>query len=143
MNEFVDPTLVLPEQPLSIIGIDGYETFCIDKHTIGIRPKWISVSESLPEEYEYVLVCAKMKGTNEPSPISIARIEATTWNLLFENKACACGDLNWTIETKWITHWMPLPKFQICSITTHIADIAPIECPFKFPKDLLTRYKKE
>ena len=73
---------------------------------------WIEVKDSLPKNYEYVLVYAKMPGTNEPCPISIARYEVDRWKLLFEgeNNAIACGDLTWEIEADEITHWHEIPK---------------------------------
>jgi hypothetical protein len=75
---------------------------------------WISVKDSLPANFDYVLVYAQMSGTDEPCPMSIARYEADKWEILFEKcsneAACACGDLTWHIDAGDITHWKPLPK---------------------------------
>ena len=75
--------------------------------------EWISVTVRLPDPYEYVLVYAKMKGTGEPCPISIARQYASTWEMLShedQSNAVACGDLTWYMSEDEITHWMPLPS---------------------------------
>ncbi len=97
-------------------GLDGYETFVIDSHTVGIRPKWISVKERLPDFYDYVLVLADNPGTNEPKPISIARvrIQDEKWEFC-EGKDPewvygAYMDIEYSIEKNDITHWMPLPQ---------------------------------
>ena len=84
----------------------------MDDHTIGIRPKWIRIESQTPPDYEYVLVYAHMKGTNEPCPISIAQCIKGEWEMLneTENNAVACGDLTWSMEAQDITHWLPLPK---------------------------------
>lgn len=52
---------ILPEKPLhiNIIGVEGYETFAIDSNSIGVRPKWISVNDKLPENWDPVLAYAK------------------------------------------------------------------------------------
>lgn len=39
----------------TLTGMSGYETYFIDNHTIGVRPKWISVKEQIPAEWEKVL----------------------------------------------------------------------------------------
>jgi hypothetical protein len=75
--------------------------------------EWISVKDQMPEQYEYVLVYAKMKGTNEPCPMSIANQYEGKWEMLNhsdQNNAWACGDLAWYMSEEEITHWHPLPK---------------------------------
>jgi hypothetical protein len=54
----------------------------------------------------------RMPGTDEPSAMSIARIECNGWELLSigNNNAWMCGDLLCDIDVDDITHWMPLPK---------------------------------
>lgn len=98
---------------LNIRGSDSYETYVIDESTIGVRPKWISVEDRLPEDYyEYVLVYARMDG-DEPCPTSIARQFKGEWEMLNhadQSNAVACGDLTWYMSEEDITHWMPLPK---------------------------------
>lgn len=74
--------------------------------------EWISVKDRLPETYFFVLVYSKMPGTNEPSPITIARWNGDRWETLCneeENNACASGDLFWATDSDEITHWIPLP----------------------------------
>ncbi len=42
--------------------MEGYETFAIDENTIGVRTKWISIKEKLPQDHENVLVFDKTEG---------------------------------------------------------------------------------
>jgi hypothetical protein len=82
--------------------------------------EWISVKDSLPETYDFVLVLANFQGSGEPKPISIARLfpDRTTWDFLslFENEyepesnAGAYMDIEYSICSQHVTHWMPLPK---------------------------------
>lgn len=78
--------------------------------------QWISVHEKLPEPYDFVLVFATTEGTNEPNPISLARLipRGTNWEFLYEYKdssgAGVYQDIEWPVEMEDITHWMPLPK---------------------------------
>jgi hypothetical protein len=80
--------------------------------------KWISVENNLPDYYEYVLVYAKRKGTGEPCPISIARLEPDDnidiWSFIADfdngNGIGASHDFLWDCSSEDITHWMPLPK---------------------------------
>ncbi len=77
--------------------------------------EWISVKDRFPEKYDFVLVFANNKGTNEPKPISIARI-----NDVFEWEFCnhrspmpnygAYMDIEYDMDSDDITHWMLLPK---------------------------------
>lgn len=74
--------------------------------------EWISVSDRLPDNYTYVLVCS-CKTTH--NPVSIARWEIHCWNMLFDQTeldAAACGDLSWWMDAADITHWMPLPSTE-------------------------------
>jgi len=76
--------------------------------------EWINVNDRLPKIYDFVLVFAHTKGTDEPNPISFARLISLkpVWEFLFEYKnKSGCGvyqDLMWSVEMKDITHWMPL-----------------------------------
>ena len=72
--------------------------------------EWISVEDSLPEEYVYVLVFAKSPGTNEPCPIGIARHNGQQWESLMENWIGAWSDICWDYRPEHITHWIPLPS---------------------------------
>ncbi len=78
--------------------------------------EWISVRDRLPEPYDFVLVFATTKGTNEPRPISLARLllGGVNWQFLYQYKdgsgAGVYQDLEWHIECEEITHWMPLPR---------------------------------
>jgi hypothetical protein len=79
-------------------------------------PEWISVHEKLPEPYDFVLVFATTQGTNEPNPISLARLlpGRANWEFLSEYEdgsgAGVYQDLEWPVEVEDITHWMKLPK---------------------------------
>lgn len=73
---------------------------------------WLNIEHYLPKDYEYVLVYAKMPGTGEPCPISIARHHHNKWEMLNhspQSNAVACGDLTWEMDEENITHWMPIP----------------------------------
>ncbi len=73
--------------------------------------KWISVEDSLPAYYDYVLVYAKMPGTGEPCPISIARyIPEDCWEMLYDEQG-AYMDMSYEISNDTITHWMTFPEF--------------------------------
>lgn len=78
--------------------------------------EWISVKDRLPKPYDFVLVFADPKGSNEPTPISLARLlpGGTLWQFLSEyGDGSGVGvyqDLEWPAEKEDITHWMPLPK---------------------------------
>lgn len=77
---------------------------------------WISIKERLPDIYDFVLVFADNQGTNEPKPISIARLLPGNgnWEFMYEYDNGSGGgvyqDIEWSIEVEDITHWMPLPK---------------------------------
>lgn len=72
--------------------------------------EWISVKDKLPELYDFVLVFADNKGTNEPRPVAIARIvnENGIWDLLGSLEVGAYMDIEYDIDRHDITHWMPL-----------------------------------
>lgn len=77
--------------------------------------KWIDVKDKLPEIYDYVLVFCDSKGTCEPKPIALARLEdKINWAFLCEYEdGIGMGvymDLEWQSLKEDITHWMPLPK---------------------------------
>ncbi len=71
---------------------------------------WTKVQDSLPQDYEYVLVHAEKE---QPHPImSIARQHDGVWEMLNhspESNAVA-WDLTWYMDESEITHWMPLPE---------------------------------
>ncbi len=75
--------------------------------------KWISVNEKLPAIYDFVLVCANNQGTNEPKPVTIARLDSQGfWDFLDTNDTWTYGaysDISYVIDRDDITHWMPLP----------------------------------
>lgn len=73
---------------------------------------WISVKDGFPADGQYVLVCAVLGGTGEPSPMSIAQYNKGSrylWDLE-DNTPVAYDDSTWGFHTEDITHWMPLPK---------------------------------
>jgi hypothetical protein len=80
--------------------------------------EWISVEDRLPEIYDFVLVFADKKGTNEPRPIGIARIvinhseghRYSDWELLGDVDQGAYQDMQYEIYSSEITHWMNLPS---------------------------------
>ena len=98
---------VLPCKPLSIQGIDGCETYKIDENTIGVRPKWISVKDRLPECEKCLAVCISEKG-------KMYNMRHDGWfrDTLY---ACRMHGEEFIIEshgpTLPATHWMPLPEF--------------------------------
>ena len=106
---------VLPERCFSIKGMEGLETYKIDEYTIGVRHKWISVKDRLPELYNFVLVLANFQGTGEPKPCCIARLEEDKkWDFsnhihLYPNYG-AWQDIEYEICSDDITHWMTLPE---------------------------------
>lgn len=77
--------------------------------------QWINVEESLPEEYELVLVKHK--------PIASTHCYQESMSLAYIQNQCAYG-LRWIINgMSWrvnrdnkndntVTHWMPIPKFE-------------------------------
>lgn len=76
---------------------------------------WIKVEDQLPEPYDFVLVYANNQGTNEPKPISIARIvnQFGIWDFLGMGPNDSVGaymDIEYGIESKDVTHWMKLPN---------------------------------
>jgi len=81
---------------------------------MGIRnemSEWISVKDRLPYLYDFVLVFADNKGTNEPRPVAIARLvhEYDVWELLGNLCVGAYHDIEYSMDRWEITHWMPLP----------------------------------
>jgi len=61
---FPDSETVKPAQPLSILGLEGYETYKIDDNTIGVRPICISVKQKYPKPQETVIVSDGMRIQN-------------------------------------------------------------------------------
>lgn len=78
--------------------------------------EWISIEEELPYPYDFVLVLSTTKGTNEPKPMTLARLipGGKLWEFLHEYKdGSGVGvyqDLEWNVDMEDITHWMPLPS---------------------------------
>jgi len=74
---------------------------------------WIKVDESLPDIYDFVLVCADNEGTNEPKPITIARYDGEKWEFIDKTPLIqttgAHMDIEYSIDIDDITHWMKLP----------------------------------
>lgn len=100
MSEWIkcEGDAVLPEQPLTIKGMQGNETYKIDDHTIGIRPKWIKCTDRLPKNGESVGYT--FDGKNIRHDISYPGFNGS-WES--ENS------LGYYISEKNVTHWMPLP----------------------------------
>lgn len=70
--------------------------------------EWIKINDRLPDEYDYVLVFVKGKGTDELSLISIARIESNLWQFIASSEVDGIGvyqDLELIIRSEDITHW--------------------------------------
>lgn len=76
---------------INIFGVRGYETYIIDSNTVGVRPKWISIKDAVPD-YKGDYLCYGKSG------ISIARYYD---DIFFHH-----DDQN----DDEITHWMPLPE---------------------------------
>jgi len=73
--------------------------------------EWIKFSDKFPEILDYVLVCAIYKGTDEPKPISIARIYPDfSWDFLGNIDVGAWMDIEYDMDGIDVTHWMPIPK---------------------------------
>ncbi len=101
---------VLPEQPLEILGMDGYETIAKDGK-IFVKPKWISVKDKLPDSKQVCLLYVDYP----PS---------TTFNLLarpLDRSSIFIGGYSVFQSTfieyhdqrtalKYVSHWMPLPS---------------------------------
>ena len=68
--------------------------------------KWISVKDSLPSLYDYVLVFEVPNSC--PSVISVARYTGKEWEHLYGGIGCYM-DIQWEIDSEKITHWMELP----------------------------------
>ncbi len=88
-------------------------------HRIESSEKWISVTDRLPDIYQYVIVLEETSGTSEPKPISIARRINENhlgyiWDFLAMNDdgdtVGAYMDISYPIDSGNITHWMPMPK---------------------------------
>ncbi len=99
---FNDNTPVDPQKPLSIQGIDGYETYKIDENTIGVRPKWIEARNQPARKDIPILVLTEFS----EMPDVVIWIEDGTYGQpgFFES--------NNEYETKEqdITYWMPAPE---------------------------------
>ena len=72
--------------------------------------EWIKCCDRLPELFDFVLVFADNKGTGEPKPISIARWEGDKWIFLGTLEEGAWMDIEYSMETEDITHWMKFPS---------------------------------
>jgi len=78
--------------------------------------EWISIEDRLPKFYDYVIVFAKLHGTSEPCPTSIARMNPDLkWEFVNELNDVdttygVYQDIMWPINRTDITHWMPLPE---------------------------------
>ena len=78
--------------------------------------KWIKCSERMPEIYQFVLVCDSPQGHGEPRCISIFRNNGNRWECPsddpYDETLCAAtfSDMEYVIDIRKLTHWMPLPK---------------------------------
>jgi hypothetical protein len=74
------------------MGGSDFETYKIDDHTIGVRPKWIKCSDRLPPEDLSVLIYCS------PYILMDKRTNPKDGNI-------------WACTNKEdVTHWMPLPE---------------------------------
>jgi len=92
--------------------------------------EWISIKDSLPREYDFVLVFADNQSMLKPKPTSIARIISKgKWDFLgqWTSSVGAWMDKECYMNGDDITHWMPLPK----SPTTAEYPEGPV-CPNDF-----------
>ena len=115
MNEFnsiESSECVLPEQPLTIFGTEGYETFLIGDTKIGIRPKWISVKTDTPkinkgnDESKDVLVYCDGKMYVAYLVYYGVSESRTEEEYIWYERGTGCGCC---CSTPKPTHWMPLP----------------------------------
>lgn len=83
---------------LCIHALDGYETYKIDEHTIGVRPIWFDAKKNPPDENEHVLVYDTTEG------ICRGYLSYGSWQHFplgsFAGDGCLFS----------VTHWMQLPK---------------------------------
>ncbi len=83
----------------------------IDHQTLKVIPKWVKVSERMPDLYQWVLVTNSPKGTNEPRSINIWRWNGERWERLNdEDEAPTFMDIIHYMSLDEPTWWMPLPK---------------------------------
>ena len=64
------------------------------------KPRWISVTEQLPELHEEVLVCTEEYGETVLGFAMVAVFDGTGWLETWERKTYLTA----------VTHWMPLPE---------------------------------
>lgn len=87
---------------ISVLAVDGFETYVIDENTIGIRPIWLDIKEVPlpPFETVHLLVDGKViVGWNE----SVEPEEIPAY----------CSWEQWPesfISGEGVTHWAPLLK---------------------------------
>jgi len=83
------------------VEIGGFETYAIDENTIGVRPKWISVEDELPGQYDNILMTYNDL---------VAYGEFANGKFLYPNLSCTHRKSYCKCEEQeGITHWMPLP----------------------------------
>lgn len=98
----VDPS----DGALDISGLSGYETVVLENNKIGIRPKWIKCSDSMPEEGKVLAIYRSKKD-------GIYNMRHDGW---FRDTIYSCWMKNgrFIIESHGpeleATHWMPLPN---------------------------------
>lgn len=100
-----------PSKCLCIHALDGYETYKIDDHTVGVRPFWINTKDRLPPHLEDVLfLYSDKKGSSfltgwydEDCEEWICTIVGFFRDL--SEKACADSHF----KKNKVKYWMPLP----------------------------------
>ncbi len=111
---------VSPCQPISIQGVEGYETYKIDESTIGVRPKWVSVKKQpAPKEGKFLFSyhCGVGLASWGQAYTTINGNSERTHELYFlvlcpmditENE---CEPMQWNEEkmVEMDVYWMPVP----------------------------------
>ncbi len=93
---------VEPHKCLSIIGIEGYETYKIDDNTIGVRPKWID-SKIIPARKDISIIIIS-RFYKEPDVVRWDEYCSRGETTIFQNN---CG---YNTKEEDILYWMPFPS---------------------------------
>jgi hypothetical protein len=99
---FNDKIPVVPQKCLCIHALDGYETYKIDDHTIGVRPFWYDAKKVPPRKDIPILVVTEFC----EMPDVVRWLEQGTYGYpgFFESND------EYGTKEKEILFWMPAPE---------------------------------